>query len=108
MASDTNNNQMESFNGNTVQHREKVIRNLKEDDSAILTGLRLYHNHVRPHLGLPDGQTPGEAAGIKIEGPNKRKAIIREAAKQKSDDRISTHLIFLPQVTNIPPRRSPK
>ena len=69
MAGDTNNNQMESFNGNTVRHREKVVRGLKTDDSAILAGLRIYHNHVRPHQGLPDGQTPGEAA-----------------AKQKSDD----------------------
>ena len=65
MASDTNNGQMESFNGNAVRHREKVIRGLKKDDSAILTGLRLYHNHVRPHLGLPDGQTPGEAVDPK-------------------------------------------
>ena len=86
MAGDTNNNQMESFNGNTVRHREKVVRGLKTDDSAILAGLRIYHNHVRPHQGLPDGQTPGEAAGIKIEGDNKWKTIIQAAAKQKSDD----------------------
>ena len=74
------NNPMESFNGNTVRHREKVVRGLKREDSAILTGLRLYHNHVRPHLGLPDGQTPGEAAGIRIEGDNKWKTIIQNAA----------------------------
>ena len=86
MAGDTNNNQMESFNGNTVRHREKVVGGLKTDDSAILSGLRVYHNHVRPHQGLPDGQTPGEAAGIKIEGDNKWKTIIQAAAKQKSDD----------------------
>ena len=86
MAGDTNNNQMESFNGNTVRHREKVVRGLKTDDSAILTGLRIYHNHVRPHQGLPGGQTPGEAAGIKIEGDNKWKTLIQAAAKQKSDD----------------------
>ena len=56
MAGDTNNNQMESFNGNTVKHREKVVRGLKTDDSEILAGLRFYHNHVRPHLtaGRPD------------------------------------------------------
>ena len=41
MAGYTNNNQMESFNGNTVRHREKVVRGLKTDDSAILSGLRL-------------------------------------------------------------------
>ena len=54
---------------------------LKKDDSSYLTDLRLYHNHVRLHLGLSDGQTPGEAAGIKIEGANKRKAMIQAAAK---------------------------
>ena len=81
MAGDTNNNQMESFNGNTLRHREKVVRGLKREDSAIISGLRLYHNHVRPHLGLPDGQTPGEAAGIRIEGSNKWKTVIQAAAK---------------------------
>ena len=79
MVSDRNNNQMESFNGNTVRHREKVVHGLKTGDSAILAGLRIYHNHVRPHLGL-DGQTPGEAAGIRIEGNNKRKTMIQAAA----------------------------
>ncbi len=80
MAGDMNNNQMESFNGNTVRHREKVIRGLKREDSAILTGLQIYHNHVRPHLGL-DGRTPGEAAGITIGGNDKIKTMIRAAAK---------------------------
>ena len=79
MAGDTNNNPMESFNGNTVRHREKVVRGLKREDSPILSGLRIYHNHVRPHLGL-DGKTPGEAAGIHIEGDNKWKTIIQAAA----------------------------
>ena len=41
------NDQMESFNGNTLWYREKVIRGLKED-SAIITGLKLYHNFVIP------------------------------------------------------------
>ena len=31
-------------------------------------------------------QTPGEAAGIKIEGDNKWKTLIQAAAKQKFDD----------------------
>ena len=77
---------MESFNGNTVRHREKVVRGLKKEDSAILIGLRLYHNHVRPHHGLSDNMTLGEAAGIRIEDGNKWKTIIQAAAKQKSDD----------------------
>ena len=82
---DTNNNQMESFNGNTVRHREKVVRGLKKEDSAILTGLRLYHNHVRPHLGLPGNMMPGEAAGIHIDGDNKRKTVIQAAAKAEAE-----------------------
>ena len=86
MAGDTNNNRMESFSGNTVRHREKVIRGLKKDDSSHLIGLRLYYNHTRLHQGLPDGQTPDEAADIKIEGDNKWKTVIQAAAKQKSDD----------------------
>ena len=57
---------------------------MKKEDSAILAGLRVYHNHVRPHLGLPDGQTPGEAAGIHIEGDNKWKTMIQAAAKRRS------------------------
>ena len=75
------NNQMESFNGNTVRLREDVIRGLKKEDSPIISGLRVYHNHVRKHLGLPDGMTPGEAAGIIIEGNDKLLTIIRAAAK---------------------------
>ena len=44
-------------------------------------GLRVCRNRVRPHLGLPDGLTPGEAAGITIEGQNKILAMIQAAAK---------------------------
>ena len=84
MAGDMNNNPMESFNGNTVRHREKVVRGLKKDDSAIITGLQLYYNHVRHHLGLPDDMTPGEAAGIHIEGDNKWKTLIQAAAKAEA------------------------
>ena len=81
---DPNNNQMESFNGNTIRMREKVTRGLKKEDSAILSGLQTYHNHVRPHLGLPDGQTPGEAAGIHVEGEDGWLTIILAAAKSKA------------------------
>ena len=47
----------------------------------MLLGLRIYHTHVRPHLGLPDNQTHGEAAGIKIEGNDKLNTVIQAAAK---------------------------
>ena len=58
MAGYTSNNQMESFNGNTVRLREVTVRGPKREDPAILTGLRLYHNFVRPHLGLPGNISP--------------------------------------------------
>ena len=75
------NNQMESFNENTLRLREKVLRGLKKDDSGILDGLRIYHNFMRPHLGLPNQITPSEAAGIQIEGTNKWMTLIQAAAK---------------------------
>lgn len=79
------NNQMESFNGATIRHREKVVRGLKREDSAILTGLRLYHNYVRPHLGLTDpSMTPAEAAGINIQGDNKFQTLIQAAVRSES------------------------
>ena len=72
---------MESFNGNTVRLREKATRGFKREDSAILTGLRLYYNNVLQHQGLPGNMTPGKAAGIHIEGLNKWKTMIQAAAK---------------------------
>jgi hypothetical protein len=42
--------------------------------------LQIYHNYFRPHAGL-NGQTPAEAAGIKIEGTNKWITVIQNAAK---------------------------
>ena len=75
------NNQMESFNGATLRHREKVCRGLKKDDAAIISGLRLYHNFVHSHQGLPDQITPAEAAGITVEGTSKWMTLIHAAAK---------------------------
>ena len=74
---------MESFNGNTVRPQEEVTRGLKREDSAILTGLQLYHNHVHPHQGLPSKMTPGEATGIRIKDDNKWKTTIQNAVKKK-------------------------
>ena len=85
MAGDTNNNPMESFNGNTVRLREDATRGLKREDSPILSGLRVYHNHVKPHESLPGRITPGEAAGIKIEGNDKILTMIQAAARAPVD-----------------------
>jgi transposase-like protein len=77
---DYNNNKMERMN-DEVRDREKVMRGLKKDDSAMLSGYQLYHNYLRPHEGL-DGKTPAEACGITIEGENKWKTLIENASKK--------------------------
>jgi transposase-like protein len=78
---DMNNNKMERFNGE-VRDREKVMRSLKKDDTPILSGYQIYHNFVRPHMAL-EGKTPSEMCGLKVEGQNKWKTLIQNAAKTK-------------------------
>ena len=56
------------------------MRSLKKDDTPILTGMQIYHNYVRPHMGL-EGKTPAEAAGIRVDGKDKWLTIIQNAAK---------------------------
>ena len=64
-----------------IRDREKVMRGLKKADTPILKGYQLYHNYFRGHESL-DGQTPAEAANIKIEGRNKWITVIQNASKQ--------------------------
>jgi hypothetical protein len=78
---------MERMNGE-IRDRERVMRTLEKSDTAILTGMQIYHNYVRPHEALK-GKTPSEAAGIKVQGENKWLTIIQNAKKA---DRISTPL----------------
>ena len=89
MAGDTNNNQMESFNGNTLRAREKVMRGIKKADSPIFKGMQIDYNFIRPHQGL-DGDTPADRAGIKVMGDNKWKTIIQNAAKSGHPSTLST------------------
>ncbi|HXG14578.1 MAG TPA: DDE-type integrase/transposase/recombinase [Candidatus Nitrosotenuis sp.] len=72
-----NNNKMERINGE-IRDREKVMRGLKKTDTPILTGYKLFHNYIRPHMGL-EGQTPADKVGIKIEGDNKWITLIQNA-----------------------------
>lgn len=65
-AGDPHSNKMERFNGE-LRDREKGIRSLKTKETPTLKGLQMFHNYLRPHMGL-DGKTPAEAAGIKVEG----------------------------------------
>jgi transposase InsO family protein len=71
---------MEAFNGNTVRSREKTMRSLKREDTPILTGMQIFHNHVRPHMAL-DGKTPAELAGIEVKGENKWLTLIQNASR---------------------------
>ena len=74
------NNKMERFNGE-LRDREKVMRSLKSSETPILQGMQIFHNYMRPHMGL-EGRTPSEAAGISIEGENKWLTIIQNASKK--------------------------
>lgn len=76
---DMNNNKMERLNGE-IRDREKVMRGLKKDDSPIITGMQIYHNYVRSHMGL-NNDTPADRAGIKINGNNKWMTLIQNASK---------------------------
>lgn len=71
------NNQMERMNGE-LRDREKVVRGVKKEESPLLTGLQIYHNYIRPHMGL-EGKTPAEAAGITVEGNDKWLTLIQNA-----------------------------
>ena len=72
---------MEGMNGE-LRQREKVMRTVEKPDIAILSGMQIYHNYVRPHEAL-NGQTPSEAAGIKVEGENKWITLIQNASKKR-------------------------
>ncbi|WP_042683962.1 DDE-type integrase/transposase/recombinase [Candidatus Nitrosotenuis chungbukensis] len=76
---DMNNNKMERLNGE-IRDREKVMRGIKRDDSPVISGYQIYHNYIRPHMGL-EGKTPADKAGIKIEGENKWITLIQNASK---------------------------
>ncbi|OLB67797.1 hypothetical protein AUI06_12585 [archaeon 13_2_20CM_2_52_21] len=79
LAGERNNNKMERMNGE-IRDREKIMRGLKIPETPILPGYRIYHNFLRPHLGL-NGLTPAEACGISIQGPNKWLTLIQNAKK---------------------------
>ena len=78
LAGQVHNNKMERQNGE-VRDREKTMRGLKNPDSPIVKGYQIFHNFVRPHEGLK-GKTPAEAAGITVEGDDKWRTLIENAA----------------------------
>ena len=64
-----------------IRDREKVMRGLERKDSPLLTGNQLFHNYIRPHMGLK-GKTPAEVAGIRVDGLDKWLTIIQNASKR--------------------------
>ncbi|TSA16840.1 MAG: DDE domain-containing protein [Nitrosopumilales archaeon] len=79
MSGDMNNNKMERLNGE-FRDREKVARGLKKDDSPLINGYQIFHNYIRPHMGL-ENQTPADKVGIKIKGDNKWITLIQNASR---------------------------
>ena len=59
--------------------REKIVRGIKIKDSVLINGYQMYHNFLRPHMGL-NGMTPAEACGVKIEGDNKWMTLIQNSS----------------------------
>lgn len=46
------------------------MRVVKKDNFVIFDGSQIYHNYIRPHIGL-DGKTSAQYCGIEIQGDNK-------------------------------------
>lgn len=65
----------------TAIRTEKVMRDVKREDSPILKGYEIFHNYLRPHMAL-DGRTPAEACGIEVLGPNKWVTLIQNASRK--------------------------
>src|SRR5574340_985663 len=78
---DMNNNKMERYNGE-FRDREKIVRGIKIKDSVLINGYQMYHNYLRPHMGL-EGKTPAEVCGIKIEGDNKWLTLIQNSSLKR-------------------------
>jgi transposase-like protein len=96
MSGDQNNNKMERMNGE-IRDREKVMRSLKKEDTAILDGYRIFHNYVRPHMAL-DNRTPADAAGIDVQGQDKWLTLIQNA-KRENDKRLLPRRLVSPKAT---------
>jgi hypothetical protein len=65
----------------TFKEGTKGIRAIKNADTSILDGQRIYKKHICPHQGL-NGKTLGQAAGLELSlGPNKSESLIKKASK---------------------------
>lgn len=52
---------------------------LKTKETPILQGMQIYHNFIKPHIGL-EGKTPTEACGIELKCENKWITLIQNAS----------------------------
>ena len=59
------------------------MRGIKKTDSIVFDGYQMYHNYLRPHMGL-NGMTPAQACGINIEGDNKWMTLIQNASRREA------------------------
>ena len=73
-----NNNRMERLNG-TIRDREKTFRGLQGKHTREFCGLRVNYNHARRHQALR--RTPGEEAGLFIEGADKWRTMIQNGSR---------------------------
>jgi transposase-like protein len=101
-----NNNRMERYHG-TFKERNKVMRNLKNTDTPILDGQRIYYNHIRPHQVL-NGKTPAQAAGLELDlGPNKWESLIKQAKANETPLKLTRRNPELNPLSNLPEPHSP-
>jgi hypothetical protein len=86
---------------NEVREVTKTRRGLGNDQSAqVFADLkRIEHNFCRPHLGLPNGITPAEAAGIDLKlGDNKLKSLITKSAQATKEQTKIKEYALEPQL----------
>ena len=80
----SNNNMVERLNG-TVRERNKVMRGLKDKETAstIMDGQRIYYNFIRPHMAL-DGKAPAEKAKLVLNlKDNKWLSLIKKSERKR-------------------------
>ena len=76
------NNQHERQNRGLADRLKAGVRGLNSDHPGLLFLWVVYHNFLRPHMGI-GGITPAEKAGIHIPGKDKLLTLIRCAAAER-------------------------
>lgn len=84
LSGDMNNNIIERLHG-TKREREKVMRGLKTEETAIIPMQDIYYNFVRPHKAL-NGETPAQATGVGIKEQNKWLGLIKKSIETNNQN----------------------